>query len=270
MNALSKNIQHADSLCNQGANLPGLDWETLRDLLSIPASAQKTALKLACLLAGEANTETTVQKASAELKTNEINILEAVSHMPTLFRLSHAGHRVHLRMPGNDPRLLSPRQQRELQRANDRSRRAKEKQNAQQAADSADTPSNEIMRMLETLGIPKTEARSFSHWLASTYTPQAALDATRIAVDAKPAAPKPYITAILRNASAGGITAKPKMIPQRTEPSGERSTIFIGWSNTTPRVKFYRLPTGLLKTEPPLPNEKIPSLAEDPGFQVKA
>ncbi len=253
------------------APMNGLDWETLRDVLASPFRMQSTILKLACLLAQERTRSTTVQAAAAQLKASEVALLEAVSAMPTLFKLRAGGHRVELTRPGDDPSVESPRQRKERERREREQSTKAARAERREEEDGRDTLFNALRRKVEDLGIDRDRARDFAGHLCRTYGTIPSTEAVEEAARQRPADPKPYVIGILKRRVGGGAPAGfPTRVPATAKPSAARETTLIGWSHAIPRVRFYRKPDGTIKRVAPRIGESVPSVAEDPGFVVAA
>ncbi len=246
----------------------GLDWETLRDVEASPHRCRSTILRLALLLAAENGGTTTVQSAASRIKASEVAVLEAISLMPTLFRLKDSAHKVELTRPGDDPNVESPRAIALRSKRDRQEALARERADKRAREDARDTPFNVLRHKIEELGLTRDKARDFAGHLTRTYGLAAARDAVEETMQNKPAEPKSYIIAVLKRRVAGALPGLARRTPSQTKPSGTRETILIGWSASEPRVKLYRKPSGTLIRVPPAANEKVPTLREDPGYVI--
>ncbi len=244
----------------------GLGWEVIHDIAAAPTRAQSTIVRLASVLVQEPSRASTPLAMAGRLKVTEVAILEAVSRMPTLFRLSAGGHRLTLLAPGEDPTVESPRMLKAKADLAAKQQRTQAKAAIQEAHDDEDTPWNAIRRSIEECGVTRAEARGFTAQLLKIYDEKIVREAVAITKEAAAADPKSYIFAICKRSVANATTTKPpRKTPAYLRPSGRRETVQIGWSadRTEPRKMLYRMPDGTTKAScrrPGLSHHRSPKI----------
>jgi hypothetical protein len=167
-------------------NIPyrGLSWKVVHNIATAPTRSQSTIIRLASALVQEASRTSTPLAMAGRLKVSEVAILEAVSRMPTLFRLSAGGHRLTLLAPGEDPAVESPRMLKAKAEIAAKQQRAQAKAEVQNARDDEDTPWNAIRRSIEECGVSRAEARSFTGQLLKIYNEKTVREAVAITKEA--------------------------------------------------------------------------------------
>ena len=251
----------------------GLPWSIIDDIVHGPARLMPVALKACAYVRHQPNRTALVEEVARALKATVINVLDAASQCPTALKVSPDGRRMTLSC-APDPFTMSPREAKEEERRQQIDLKRREAAAARKAKDDEDTPFNGLRRRLETVGMGTDEARKFVGFLLRTYGMKQADAAIAVAEANRPGEPRPYVMSVIKrqvDGRPGGGGQRTARVKAQIAPQPGAQTILIGWEDRERngvRHRLYRLPSGLIRREPPAPGETAPTTTEDRGTEV--
>lgn len=264
---------------NENSTHYGMSWDMVRDIVASPKPLQNLALRMACLLIEYPNLRASTSVVAGKIKSDVFKIEECATYNPRLFSIEHGSKFIRLLATGENPAAETPAQKAERERQDIKKHREMAKAMAEQAEYDQDTPFNAIWKRIETLGLDRKAAKGLAKRLTSSYPENIIFHGLAAAEKTKPTSPAGYIIStihrILQTEGSGqsktSFAKKPQKILSRTKRGESRTTTLIGWESSLHnniRHKLFRLPEGSIKREAPKTGEHVPSLEDDPGYEI--